>query len=146
MNNFSADEMFSYANQLALIGWVVLIFFPRRWRPIVWIPQFIIPGILSLGYGTIILVTFASGEGDFGSIEGVRSLFENDWALLAGWVHYLAFDMFVGAWIALRSDEARIPRVIQAVFLVLTFMLGPLGLALFLATRGVALGWPGDRQ
>jgi ABA4-like protein len=133
----SVDQIFSVANQTALVGWVILIFLPRRWPPLFWLPQFIIPGLLALGYATLALVYFASGDGGFGSITDVRSLFEKDEILLAGWIHYLAFDLFVGAWIARRSDEAGIPRLIQAVFLGFTFMFGPAGFLLFLITRGL---------
>lgn len=133
----STDQLFSMASQTALVGWVILIFLPRRWPPLFWIPQFIIPGVLSLGYATLALVYFASGDGGFGSISDVRALFEKDEVLLAGWIHYLAFDLFVGAWIARQSDEAGIPRLIQAVFLGFTFMYGPAGLLLFLITRAL---------
>jgi hypothetical protein len=51
----------------------------------------------------------------------------DDWALLAGWVHYLAFDLFVGAVMALRMDRAGVGRLVQAPILLSTFMLGPLG-------------------
>jgi len=133
----STDELFSIANLTAMAGWVILIFLPRRWPPLFWIAQFIIPGVLALGYATLALVYFAGGEGGFGSIADVRLLFQQDEILLAGWIHYLAFDLFVGAWIARRSDEAGIPRLIQAVFLGFTFMYGPAGFVLFLITRAL---------
>ena len=50
---------------------------------------------------------------------------------LAGWVHYLAFDLFVGLWIAARADAMRLSLVVQAPILTATFMFGPLGLLLF---------------
>ncbi|MBL4619096.1 MAG: DUF4281 domain-containing protein [Marinicaulis sp.] len=131
----SVDQLFSLANQSAIVGWIILVFLPRRWPPVFWIPQFLIPGVLSLGYATLALMYFAGGEGGFGSITDVRLLFASDEILLAGWIHYLAFDLFIGAWIARRSDEARIPRLIQAVILGFTFMYGPVGLLLFFITR-----------
>jgi ABA DEFICIENT 4-like len=137
--NMSASELFSLANQTAMVGWAILVFLPRRWPPLFWIPQFIIPGALAFGYATLALVYFSGGDGGFGSIADVRSLFAQDEILLAGWIHYLAFDLFVGAWIARRSDEAGIPRLIQAVFLGFTFMYGPAGFLLFLITRALIL-------
>lgn len=136
----SAAEIFTLGNQIALLGWVVLIFLPRRFAVIFWIPQFVIPFLLALAYAMLIMTTFGAGEGNFSSIEGVRALFQNDKALTAGWLHYLAFDLFIGAWIARKSDEARIPRIIQAVFLLATFMFGPIGLGLFLVTRATMSG------
>ncbi|MEM9315304.1 MAG: abscisic acid-deficient protein Aba4 family protein, partial [Pseudomonadota bacterium] len=55
--------------------------------------------------------------------------------LLAGWIHYLAFDLFVGAWIATEADRLGLSRLLQAPLLVATFMFGPVGLALFLVMR-----------
>ena len=136
----SPDTIFSLGNQIALFGWVVLIFLPRRFRLVFWIPQSAIPLILGLAYAMLIMTSFGSTDGDFSSIEGVRRLFQSDHALTAGWLHYLAFDLFVGCWIARQSDKARIPRVIQAVFLVATFMFGPIGLVLFFITRGAMAG------
>jgi len=58
-----------------------------------------------------------------------------DGGLVAGWIHYLAFDLFVGLWIATEADKAGISRWLQAPILVATFMFGPIGLLLFFATR-----------
>jgi hypothetical protein len=62
-------------------------------------------------------------------------LFTDQRVALAGWIHYLAFDLFVGLWIAARSDELRISRLVQAPVLVVTFMFGPLGFLLFQSIR-----------
>lgn len=133
----AAEELFSLAGNMAMVGWAILIFLPRRFDWLFWIPQYVIPGALALGYATLVLIYFAQGQGGFGSLADVRALFAHDHLLLAGWIHYLAFDLFIGAWIARQSDKARIPRLIQAVFLIATFMFGPVGLLLFLITRGL---------
>ncbi len=129
------DIIFKYANMLALAGWMILIFLPRRWATLFWIPQFWIPGALALGYSGLMLANFGTTDGGFGSIPEVRALFQSDAVLTAGWIHYLAFDLFVGAWIARHADEAGIHRLIQTPILVATFIFGPLGLALFFLTR-----------
>ena len=128
------DEIFKYGNMLAMAGWVALIFLPRRWR-IIWLPRFIIPAILAFAYAPLALTNFFTAEGGFSSIADVRALFENDAMLTAGWLHYLAFDLFVGSWIAIEADKARISRIIQAAPLIATFMFGPVGFLLFLLTR-----------
>jgi hypothetical protein len=120
-----------------LLGWFILIFLPRRWKQLGWIPQFAIPFGLSMLYVTLVLTSFGTIEGGgFGSLEQVKILFANDMALLGGWVHYLAFDLFIGAWIARKADEISMSRILQAPILLSTFMLGPLGLLLFLTMRG----------
>ncbi|MFN0024445.1 MAG: ABA4-like family protein [Parvularculaceae bacterium] len=129
------EVVFKYANMIALAGWVILIFLPRRWPALFWVPQFWIPGVLALGYSGLILANFGTSEGGFSSISDVRALFQSDALLTAGWVHYLAFDLFIGAWIARRADEAGMNRLIQAPILAATFMFGPMGLLLFFLTR-----------
>lgn len=120
-----------------MLGWFILIFLPRRWKQLGWIPQFAIPFGLSMLYVTLVLTSFGTIEGGgFGSLEQVKILFANDMALLGGWVHYLAFDLFIGAWIARKADEISMSRILQAPILLSTFMLGPLGLLLFLTMRG----------
>ncbi|MEX0645702.1 MAG: ABA4-like family protein [Parvularculaceae bacterium] len=133
----NAETLFGLGNQFALIGWIVLILLPRRFPLLLAIPKFAIPTLLALAYAGLIATTFFSVEGGgFGSIGQVRALFAVDEMLVAGWLHYLAFDLFVGVWIAERSDAAGIPRLIQAAFLLATFMFGPVGLLLYFVTRG----------
>lgn len=131
------EALFRLANMTAITGWIALIFLPRRWKPLLWLPKYAIPALLALGYSGLMLVNFFTVEGGgYGSLGEVRALFAVDAVLVAGWLHYLAFDLFVGVWIAERSDDAGISRLIQAAFLIATFMFGPVGLLLFLATRG----------
>ena len=135
---FEADfeTLFSMAGSAAMLGWLILIFLPRRFSLLFAIPHYVIPFGLSLLYATMILPTLFTVEGGgFGSLAQVKVLLSNDQALLGGWVHYLAFDLFIGAWIARRADEIGLARIIQAPILLATFMAGPIGLALFLGIR-----------
>ncbi len=135
MRFFEPAAVFSAGSSAALVGWIVLIFLPRRFALLFAIPQYVIPFALGLLYAAMILPRIFSGDGGFGSIEDVRTLFQDDAALTGGWLHYLAFDLFIGAWIARRADEIGLPRLIQAPILVATFMLGPVGLVIFLCIR-----------
>lgn len=132
---YTPDEIFSYASSAALIGWVILIFLPRRFDILFFIPQYLIPFGLGLIYAGLIFANIYTVDGGFDSIQNVRALFGKDELLLAGWIHYLAFDLFIGAWIARQADALGVPRLIQAFILLATFMFGPLGLVLFLTMR-----------
>lgn len=122
-----------------MLGWLILIFLPRRWPALLWLPRFMIPFGLSLLYAGLAMRHILTVEGGgFGSLAQVKTLLSNDWALLAGWVHYLAFDLFIGGWIAVQADRIGLSRLLQAPILFLTFMAGPLGLALFMAIRAGA--------
>lgn len=121
------EQVFSLAGTAAMAGWVVLILGPRRHAALNAIPLWIIPAGLSAIYAALILSRFSDIGGGFDSLASVAVLFESDWALLAGWVHFLAFDLFVGAVMAARMDRVHVGRLIQAPILAATFMLGPLG-------------------
>lgn len=131
---FSIDleVWFSQFGLIAMIGWVILIIGPRRWPWLSAFPAYVIPALLSVGYVILIMRHFGTADGDFDSLANVATLFRSDHLLLAGWVHYYAFDLFIGAWIARQADRAAISRMVQAPVLVSTFMLGPLGLLLFI--------------
>ena len=130
----SPEQFFSWAGQLTLYGWVILILLPRV-KVLVGISQYFIPLVIGLLYAGLMLVHFFNSDGGFGSLNDVRVLFENDHILLAGWLHYLAFDLFIGAWIARESDNLGISRLIQAPILLATYFLGPIGLVVFLSMR-----------
>ena len=97
----------------------------------------LIPALL----GGLYLVLFArySGtvDGGFGSLAEVRALFESPWLLLAGWIHYLAFDLFVGAWEVRDAQRLGLHHLLVVPCLALTLMFGPVGLLLYLVLRAV---------
>lgn len=90
--------------------------------------------LFSLAYVPLIAANLG-GEGGFGSIAEVQKLFAMPGALVAGWVHYLAFDLFVGTWIAERSARLALPHALVLPLLLLTFMFGPAGLLAFVVVR-----------
>jgi hypothetical protein len=61
--------------------------------------------------------------------------FSNDWHLLAGWVHYLAFDLFIGSWQVRDAQKHRVPHLAVVPGLILTFLFGPVGLLLYRTIR-----------
>lgn len=130
---------FKLGGQLAMLGWLGLIvsLFVERVRPITQIAaRFAFPTLLAIAYGLLIRAGFAQApDGGFGSIAQVRALFASDSALTAGWLHYLAFDLFVGSWIAADGLQRRVPALLILPCLPLTFLFGPLGLLLYLALR-----------
>jgi hypothetical protein len=127
------DQLFRICNLVALGGWIVLIFF-RSWR---W--ALVFPPVFGILYGTLIAIHFGETPGGFGTLTGVASLFSNHWMLLAGWIHYLAFDLFVGSWEVRDAREKGVNHLLIVPALALTFMFGPAGLVLYLLTRSAAL-------
>ena len=132
------NALFSVMNSAALLGWLVLIAAPRGWRTLALLPRYAVPGAISVVYVALIGAYFASAGGGFGSIAEVRRLFDSDPVLVAGWGHYLAFDLLIGALLADRLDRAGVGRLLQAPVLLTTFMFGPAGWLLGLITEAAA--------
>lgn len=129
------ELIFAIANPLAMLGWLGLALFPGRRIVVDGISGVAIPALLALAYAGLIAAFFAGSDGGFGSIEAVRALFQSDALLVAGWLHYLAFDLFVGAWEVRTARQEGIPHLLVLPCLALTFLFGPVGLLLFLALR-----------
>lgn len=130
------ELLFSLAGVTAMAGWLALLLSP-------WMPRWSdgiaglgVPVVLSAGY-TVLLVFFpAQNGGGFGSLAGVQQLFSAPSALLAGWVHFLAFDLLVGAWICRTARQQGIAFWMVLPSLPATFLFGPAGFLLFTAIRG----------
>ena len=135
------NAWFSMVNLLALIAWTGLILLPR-WPALLSAILYLGIGLLCLIYATGLIGLLSGlipnpqgGGANFTTIEGVRSIFGSDGGVTIGWTHYLAFDLFVGLWIARDGDAKNISRFIQAPVLLATFMAGPLGLLVWLGLR-----------
>ncbi|MDP9230613.1 MAG: ABA4-like family protein, partial [Bacteroidota bacterium] len=76
-------------------------------------------------------------EKSFGSLAGVMALFQNPRLLVAGWVHYLAFDLLTGVFIKNNSLKHGISHWLVIPCLFFTFMLGPVGLLLYMIIRWI---------
>ncbi len=120
--------LFKVANGVAVLGWIIMAVFHNR--PITF--RIIFNGIVVLlcaFYASIVVYSFSqpSNGGNFSSLEGVMTLFTNPVGVLAGWVHYLAFDMLTGLFIIHHSSKNQINRWLILPCLFFTFMLGPVG-------------------
>lgn len=138
--------LFSLTNAIAMAGWIGLAALPRR--PLV-LTLVLYAGValLCLIYAAM-FVALVGGLADPGrvadtpaanvfeySIAGIRALFSSDGGIVVGWTHYLAFDLFVGLWIARDADAKGFGRLIQLPFLFATLMAGPIGLLAWLIVR-----------
>ncbi len=134
----SPSDLFRAANILALLGWLVLALLPF-WRGSQMVSAIIIPLILSVGYAAITISNLGGWpEGaSFSTLEGVKTLFSLDEMILVGWVHFLAFDLFIGAWEARDAKRRGIHHLFLLPCLFFTFMFGPAGLLLYFIIRTV---------
>jgi hypothetical protein len=131
----TAETIFSIANLIALMGWLLLIFAPRWSGTRRVVLSGAVPLLLAIAYLILIVLFFGGAEGGFGSLAEVMKLFTNQWATLAGWIHYLAFDLFVGGWETKDAQRQGISHWFVIPCLVLTFLLGPIGFLLYHVLR-----------
>lgn len=127
---------FSICNYGVLPAWVLLAIAPswsgtQRLIHAIWIPVLL---------GGVYIAAFALNPespegGGFSSLHGVMQLFTSPFAVLAGWVHYLVFDLFVGAWEVRDAERRNISHLFVVPCLFLTLMLGPIGLMAYLILR-----------
>ncbi len=133
----NAASIFSFCNTFVLLGWLLLIALPS-WK---YTPTLILSGIVvlfSLLYAYLFSIDIASFDpNSFSTLGNVKALFQNDNAVAAGWLHYLAFDLFVGAYIVKKSQEIGISRWIYTFILPFTFMFGPVGYLLFFIVKTI---------
>jgi len=131
----TADKIFSIANLIAMISWIILIIAPRWIVTRKIILSGAIPLLLSAAYLILIVMFFGKSEGGFDSLANVMKLFTNEWSVLAGWIHYLAFDLFVGTWEVKDAQAKNISHWFVIPCLILTFLLGPIGFLLYSILR-----------
>jgi len=130
-----AEQIFSIANLVAIAGWLLIAILPRWKYTRMVVLSGTIPLLLSVAYLALVILFFGQAEGGFDSLANVMKLFTNEWAVLAGWIHYLAFDLFVGSWEVRDSQERGINHLLVIPCLFLTFMLGPIGLLIYSVLR-----------
>jgi Domain of unknown function (DUF4281) len=136
--------LFTVTNLIAMAGWLMLLALPRKPLTLSLI-LYMCVALLCLIYAAGMALFMSgsvapggmpgAGEPGFSSIEQVRALFMSDAGVVIGWTHYLAFDLFTGLWIAKDADNKGFGRLIQAPFLIVTLLVGPIGLLAWLVLR-----------
>ncbi len=133
----SPQQVFSVANAVALLAWIMLAVLPGRPWVTKMITTKVVPSLLAVLYTAIVVSLFGRTPGGFSTLAGVGMLFSNPWLLLAGWVHYLAFDLLVGSWQLQDAREHGIPYWTVVPCLALTFLFGPAGWLLYTILRSI---------
>lgn len=135
------DMIFTITNNYALLMWLILAFAPRRTMILTGLFYGGI-GLLACTYAVIIIPLMTGlvdggggGVPDFSTLAGVQQLLASPGGATVGWIHYLAFDLFVGLWVARNADKYGFARWLQIPILLFVLMLGPLGLILYLLLR-----------
>jgi hypothetical protein len=134
----SAETVFTVANNGIVIFWLLLIVAPR-WKGTAFLVHSVaVPAVVGLTY-TWLIARAMMGEGapggSFFTLQGVMTFFTSPVAATAGWIHYLVFDLFIGAWESRDAQRRGIPHLALIPCLIVTFIFGPIGFLLYLTLR-----------
>jgi hypothetical protein len=129
------NQIFSVLNGIAMCGWLLLVLLPRRRWVADTVAGVAVPALLAAVYVVIVATQWGGSPGGFSSLTEVAALFGNPWMLLAGWTHYLAFDLLIGCWEVRDAGLRRVPYLLLLPCLILTFLFGPGGWLLYFVVR-----------
>lgn len=137
-----AELVFSLMNLAVLPGWLALLAAPLARRPLILVARLCAAAVCGL-YVVLVVRGLVAGPGlpegaGFGSLAAVEALMSTRGAILGGWAHFLAFDLFVASWQAEDAPRAGVPHALLVPCLVLTLFAGPAGLLLYLLLAAVS--------
>ncbi len=133
----SYDALSSIASNLAIVGWIAIVLLPKSDLVVKVIARLVIPGLMALLY--VVLLATHRGDvpqgGGLGSIDEMQLFFSVDGLMVVGWIHFMAWDLFAGTWEVEDSQKHGIAHLAVLPALAATFMLGPVGLLVYLLLR-----------
>lgn len=133
----TVDLIFNFCQALALLGWLALVAAPLS-RPLLIGGARGIVIALAIAYLAQLLFNTVPVEGgSFSTIGGVTALFSQPANVMLGWTHFLAFDLFIGSWIAEDAAREAFPHWAVIPMLVATLMIGPVGLLIWFIVRTI---------
>ena len=134
----SPDSVFQTCSTIAMVGWIVLFIISPFWSSFDRFLIGIIITLFAIVYAWLIFQVFTPEDFEkFSSLNGVMELFTDKTAVTAGWIHYLAIDLLTGIWIKKNAQKYNIHHLIVLPCLLVTFMLAPIGLLLYLLVRSI---------
>ncbi|MDF1667946.1 MAG: ABA4-like family protein, partial [Planctomycetota bacterium] len=137
------DLVFNVSMALCGFGWLLLFAVPYKSVAKKLVHSGLVPLLISVIYSSFFFWDAAQGQsrdGSFWSLDGVQALFSHREVVLVGWIHYMAFDMFVGAWATRDARRMGMHRAILVPCQFLILMLGPFGFFLYTVFRGLLCG------
>ena len=132
----SYENIYLMANWGVLPFWLLLIILPNHGVTNFFAQSIIAPLFLAIAYGFVAYNIFLEGNildsfELYSGLDGIYSMFSNESFLLIFWIHFLAINLFLGAWIARDSNKYMTPRFFVIIALTLTYFTGPIGLLLY---------------
>jgi hypothetical protein len=138
---FTVEMVYLWLNLGVLPFWFVLIIFPKSRLCRVFITSIFPMFILSLGYVYLLYIAYLENF-DFLvnfklylGLSEISNLFENKFFLILFWIHFLAMNLFCGGWIVKDSQMFNINKILVSLPLIITYLIGPIGLTFYWLIR-----------
>lgn len=127
--------LFKIANTSVLPAWLLLVLLPH-WKFTLPVIRYGVVVALAILYAFVLFGSSSEFNSDsFSTLENVKQMFQQDQAVLAGWVHYLAFDLLIGTFIVEQAQKHQIHRALYTLALPFTFLFGPIGYLIYIVIR-----------
>ena len=132
----NSENIYLIANWGIIPFWFMLIFFPNNGLTTFFVQSIVVPLILGVAYAYLSYNLYLENDIFDGfelykGLDGLYSMFANEYLLLIFWLHFLAISLFAGAWIARDARKYFIPKIITIPSLILTYFTGPVGLVIY---------------
>jgi len=140
-NYFTIEILYYWVNFGVLPFWLTLIFFPNSNLSRYFVTSIFPIFILSGAYVFILYKSFFNSY-DFMEnftlylgIDDISNLFSKKTFLLMFWIHFISINLFTGGWIVKDAQKFSINKVIVFFPLIITYLIGPLGLFFYWLIR-----------
>jgi|TARA_Y100000389_G_scaffold100468_1_gene97201 hypothetical protein len=140
-NYFTIEILYFWVNLGVLPFWILIIFFPQsklsKYLVVSIFPVF----LLVVAYGFVLYKSYLNSYDFLGNfnlylgIDYVADLFKDNSYLLLFWIHFVSINLFVGGWILKDSQKLFINKFLIAFLLIITYLVGPIGLFIYWVIR-----------
>ena len=138
---FTIEILYFWVNLGVLPFWFLIIFFPQS-QLCKYLATSIFPiFLLSVAYGFVLYKSYLNSYDFLGNfdlylgIDYIANLFEDSYYLLLLWIHFVSINLFVGGWILKDSQKFLINKYLTALPLIITYLIGPIGLFVYWIIR-----------
>ncbi len=140
-NYFTIEMLYYWVNIGVLPFWLILIFFPRssisRYFVTSIFPLFLLSGayVFMLYKSYVNSFDFIGNFNLYISINDLSELFSNKSFLIMFWIHFISINLFTGGWIVKDSQKFFVNKSLLFIPLLITYLIGPLGLLFYWLIR-----------
>ena len=138
---FTIETLFMWINLGVLPFWFILIVFPQSHLSRIFVTSIFPIFILSGVYIFILYKSYLTSYDFIGNfnlylnIGNLSNLFSDQTFLIMFWIHFISINLFTGGWIVKDSQKFYINKILLIIPLLITYLIGPLGLFVYWIIR-----------